>query len=162
MLSIIAAVSENNALGKDNKLLWHLPADLKRLKSLTMGHHLIMGRKTFDSLGRPLPGRPHVVISRNKDLHFEGATVVNTVEEAMKIAKDDDQPFLFGGAEIYRLAWHLVNKIYLTRVHKFFEGDAYFPELNPKEWQLVDKQDFDTDEKNLIPYSYEEYRRISS
>lgn len=160
MLSIIAAVSENNALGKDNKLLWHLPADLKRLKSLTMGHHLIMGRKTWESLGRPLPGRPHVVISRNKNLSHEAITVVSSLEEAIEISKTDEQPFIFGGAEIYRLALPMVQRIYLTRVHKSFEGDAYFPELNPSEWQLIDKQDFEVDEKNLIPYSYEEYKRI--
>src|ERR1700740_3405789 len=112
MLSIIAAVSENNALGKDNKLLWHLPADLKRLKSLTMGHHLIMGRKTFESLGKPLPGRPHIVISRHKELTLEGVTVVSSIDEAMELAKNDEKPFLFGGGEIYRLAMHLVDKIY--------------------------------------------------
>ncbi|MCD6068423.1 MAG: dihydrofolate reductase [Bacteroidetes bacterium] len=161
MLSIIAAVSENNALGKDNKLLWHLPADLKRLKALTMGHYLIMGRKTFESIGRPLPGRPHVIISRNEDRQLEGVTVVNSLDKALDLAKDDDQPFIFGGGEIYRIAMHLVQRIYLTRVHKYFEGDAYFPELDPKEWQLVEKQDFEADEKNLMAYSYEEYKRIS-
>jgi dihydrofolate reductase len=160
MLSIIVAVSENNAIGKDNKLLWHLPADLKRLKAITMGHYLIMGRKTFDSLGRPLPGRPHVVISRNKDLKLEGATVVGTLDEALALAKDDPEPFIFGGGDIFKMAMPLVQKIYLTRVHKHFEGDAYFPELDAKEWHLTDKQDFEPDEKNTLPYSYEEYRRI--
>ena len=129
MLSIIAAISENNALGKDNKLLWHLPADLKRLKSLTMGHHLIMGRKTFESLGRPLPGRPHIVISRNADFKPEGVTVVSSIDKALELSKSDQEPFIFGGAEIYKLAWPFVQKIYLTRVHKSFEGDAYFPVL---------------------------------
>lgn len=159
MLSIIAAISENNALGKDNKLLWHLPADLKRLKALTMGHHLIMGRKTFDSLGKPLPGRPHIVISRNKDLNYENVQVTDSVEEALKLATGDEQPFIFGGAEIYKLAMPYVQRIYLTRVHKAFDADTFFPELNKEEWKLVSKEDFEPDEKNLMAYSYEEYQR---
>lgn len=160
MLSIIAAVSQNNALGKDNKLLWHLPADLKRLKALTMGHHLIMGRKTFESLGKPLPGRPHIVITRNKDLSYEGVSFVNSLEEAIEQSKSDEQAFIFGGAEIYKQALAKVERVYLTRVHKVFEGDAYFPELDPGEWKLILKEDFEPDEKNLMPYSYEEYARI--
>lgn len=159
MLSIIAAVSENNALGKDNKLLWHLPADLKRLKALTMGHHLIMGRKTFESLGRPLPGRPHIVITRNENFHYEGVSRAASLEEAIAMAKDDSQPFIFGGAEIYKQALPLVEKIYLTRVHKHFEGDAYFPEIDLHKWKIISKENFEPDEKNLMPYSYEEYEK---
>lgn len=161
MLSIIAAVSQNNALGKENKLLWHLPADLKRLKSLTMGHHLIMGRKTFESLGRPLPGRPHVVISRNKDFNSEGVTVVDSLDKALFIAKNDEQAFVFGGGEIYKLALPFVQKIYLTRVKAEFDGDTYFPELNLNDWKLVKCENYLADEKNLFSYSFEEYDRIN-
>ena len=157
MLSIIAAVSENNALGKENKLLWHLPADLKRLKSLTMGHHLIMGRKTFESLGKPLPGRPHVIISRQKDYQPYGVTVVDSLEKAIEFAKHDDQAFVFGGGEIYRLALPFVKKIYLTRVKALFEGDTYFPELISDEWKMVKCESYLPDEKNLFYYSFEEY-----
>jgi dihydrofolate reductase len=157
MLSIIAAVSENNALGKENKLLWHLPADLKRLKSLTMGHHLIMGRKTFESLGKPLPGRTHVIISRQKNYQPDGVTVVDSLEKAIEFAKHDDQAFVFGGGEIYRLALPFVKKIYLTRVKALFEGDTYFPELISDEWKMVKCESYLPDEKNLFYYSFEEY-----
>jgi len=161
MLSIIAAVSQNNALGKENKLLWHLPADLKRLKSLTMGHHLIMGRKTFESLGKPLPGRPHVVISRQKDFKPEGVTVVDSLEKAIEFATEDEEAFIFGGGEIYRLALPHVKKIYLTRVKEAFDGDTYFPEINLNEWQLIKCENFLPDEKNLFFYSFEEYEKIN-
>jgi dihydrofolate reductase len=159
MLSIIAAVSENNALGKENKLLWHLPADLKRLKSLTMGHHLIMGRKTFESLGKPLPGRPHVIISRQKNYQPDGVTVVDSLEKAIEFAKHDDQAFVFGGGEIYRLALPFVKKIYLTRVKALFVGDTYFPELISDEWKMVKCESYLPDEKNLFYYSFEEYNK---
>jgi dihydrofolate reductase len=159
MLSIIAAVSENNALGKENKLLWHLPADLKRLKSLTMGHHLIMGRKTFESLGKPLPGRTHVIISRQKNYQPDGVTVVDSLEKAIEFAKHDDQAFVFGGGEIYRLALPFVKKIYLTRVKALFEGDTYFPELISDEWKMVKCESYLPDEKNLFYYSFEEYNK---
>jgi dihydrofolate reductase len=161
MLSIIAAVSKNNALGKENKLLWHLPADLKRLKLLTMGHHLIMGRKTFESLGKPLPGRPHVVISRQKEFNPEGVTVVDTLEKAIEFSKEDEQAFIFGGGEIYRLALPFVKRIYLTRVIAEFDGDTYFPEINFNEWKMVKCENFSPDEKNLFFYSFEEYEKIN-
>jgi dihydrofolate reductase len=160
MLSLIAAISENNALGKENKLLWHLPADLKRLKALTMGHNLIMGRKTFESLGKPLPGRPHIIISKQKNYFPEGASVVDSIEKAIELAKEDNQPFIFGGGEIYKLTLHLVQKIYITKVHANFEGDTFFPELSSDEWKLVDCQKFEPDDKNKFSYSYLEYDRI--
>ena len=160
MLSIIAAISENNVLGKENKLLWRLPADLKRLKSLTMGHHLIMGRKTFESLGKPLPGRPHIIITRQKNYSPEGVTVVNSLEKAIELVKDDIQPFIFGGGEIYTLALPYVKKIYITKVHANFDGDTFFPHLKNEEWKLTDCQKFEPDEKNLFSYSYLEYDRI--
>src|SRR5437868_35630 len=113
-LSIIVAVSENNAMGIDNKLPWYLPADLKRLKSLTMGHYLVMGRKTFESLGKPLPGRTTVIITRNKDYKAEGCIVVNSLSEGIEAAKTDVEPFIFGGGKVFREALPMVKKIYLT------------------------------------------------
>jgi dihydrofolate reductase len=160
MLSIIVAVAKNNVLGKENKLLWHLPADLKRLKSLTMGHHLIMGRKTFESLGKPLPGRPHVVISRQQHTNTENVSYVSSIEDALTVAKQDEQAFIFGGGEIYKLALPFVQKIYLTRVDAMFEGDAFFPELHSDEWKLIKSEEFAPDEKNKFSYSFEEYDRI--
>jgi dihydrofolate reductase len=161
MLSLIAAISENNALGKENKLLWHLPADLKRLKALTMGHNLIMGRKTFESLGKPLPGRPHIIISNQKNYFPDGAIVVDSIEKAIEMSNQDNQPFIFGGGEIYRLALPFVQKIYITKVHAHFGGDTFFPELNSSEWKLTECQKFEPDEKNKFSYSYLEYDRIS-
>src|ERR1041385_6253429 len=117
-LSIIVALSENNVIGVKKALPWHLSADLKRVKAITMGHHLIMGRKTFESIGKPLPGRTIIIITRNKDYKVEGCIVVPSLEEALKAVKNDDEPFIFGGGEIFNQALPLVNKIYMTRIHK--------------------------------------------
>jgi dihydrofolate reductase len=124
-----------------------------------MGHHLIMGRKTFESLGKPLPGRPHVIISRQKNYQPDGVTVVDSLEKAIEFAKHDDQAFVFGGGEIYRLALPFVKKIYLTRVKALFEGDTYFPELISDEWKMVKCESYLPDEKNLFYYSFEEYNK---
>lgn len=156
-LSIIVAIAENNVIGKDNQLIWHLPADLKRLKALTMGHHLIMGRKTFESLGRPLPGRPHVVISRNENLLIDGVSVVPSLEKAIEVAAVDTEAFIFGGAEIYKQAMDFASCIYLTRVNASFEGDAFFPLIDPFHWKLIEKEDHLPDEKNKYSYSFEKY-----
>ena len=161
-LSIIVAVADNHVIGKENKLIWHLPADLKRLKALTMGHHLIMGRKTFESLGKPLPGRPHIVISRNPDLKIEGVTVVPDLDRAISLASSDEEAFIFGGAEIYKQSMNLASRIYLTRVHSYFDGDAFFPEIDLKLWRLTDKEDFQPDDRNKYTYSFEQYDRIYS
>ncbi|HER39996.1 MAG TPA: dihydrofolate reductase, partial [Salinimicrobium catena] len=134
---MIAAAAENNALGKDNDLVWHLPDDFKRFKQLTTGHHIIMGRKTFETFPKPLPNRTHIVITRKKDYQKEGAIVVNSLEEALELAKDDPQPFIIGGGEIYELALPETDKIELTRVHGTFEADAFFPEIDEENWELV-------------------------
>ena len=159
-LSIIVAVANNNVIGKDNQLIWHLPADLKRLKALTMGHHLIMGRKTFESLGRPLPGRPHLVISRNENLLLDGVSVVSSLDKAIELASIDTEAFIFGGAEIYKQAMHLASCIYLTRVNASFDGDTFFPLIDPLQWRLIEKEDHLPDEKNKYSYSFEKYERI--
>jgi dihydrofolate reductase len=126
MLTMIAAAAENNALGKDGDLVWHLPDDFKRFKKLTTGHHIIMGRKTFESFPKPLPNRTHIVITRNRDYTKEGCIVVHNLEDALKIAEGDTQPFIIGGGEIYKLALNASEKIELTRVHDTFEADAFF------------------------------------
>ena len=159
--SFVVAVSSNNAIGKDNKLPWHLPADLKFFKSLTTGHHIIMGRKTFESFGKPLPNRTSVVITRQKNYNPEGCVVVHSLEEALKVAFDEKEAFIIGGAEIFKVAMPIADRIYLTRIKEIFEGDTFFPELDEEQWLLKEKQDFESDEKNKYAYSFCIYERRS-
>lgn len=163
-LSIIAALSTNNVIGRNNEIPWRLSTDLKRLKALTMGHHMILGRKTYESVGRPLPGRVMVVITRSEDYRPEGVTVVHSLDEAIRIAEaaGDPEPFIAGGAEIYRQALHCADRMYLTRVHAEVEGDTYFPEFDDvTEWELTDSEHREADEKNEYPYSFLTYDRAS-
>lgn len=153
MLSIIVAVAENNVIGKDNDLIWHLPRDLKHFKETTTGHYVIQGRKTYESYGKPLPNRTNVIITRDKDYTAGGCIVVHSLEEALKEAKNDAEPFIIGGGRIYEQALPLVDRIYLTKIHHSFEGDTYFPEIDLDEWEITDKRDFETDEKNIYPFS---------
>jgi dihydrofolate reductase len=154
MIHIIAAISKNNALGKDNQLLWHLPNDLKYFKQVTTWHPVIMGRKTFDSIGKPLPKRLNLVISRNKKTDTENLIYCNSLDEAIQIAhaKDEDI-FIIGGGEIYRQAMPLAQKLHLTIVDTVTEADTFFPEINLKEWQLETQQDYAKDEKHVFDYS---------
>ena len=164
-VSIIAALSTNNVIGLNNDLPWHLSTDLKRLKALTMGHHMIMGRKTYDSVGRPLPGRVNVVITRRDDYHPEGVVVVSSLEEALRLAEGagDPEPFVAGGAEIFELSMHRVDRMYLTRVHAELEGDTFFPEFDDvSEWRLTDSEHFEADEKNDYPFSFLTYDRAGA
>ncbi len=160
-LSIIAAVSNNNVIGNDNRLIWHMPADLKRFKNITMGHTLIMGRKTFQSIGKPLPGRKTIVVTRQKDFDTQGCQKASSFKEAIKLVKDQSEVFIAGGAEIYQQALesHYTKKIYLTRIFADFEGDTYFPELDTQKWQVIDRADYEPDEKNIYPYAFLEYKR---
>lgn len=153
MLSIIVAISENNVIGKDNDLIWHLPRDLKHFKETTIGHYVIQGRKTYESYGKPLPNRTNVIITRDKDYTAEGCIVVHSLEEAIKKAENDTEPFIIGGGKIYEQALPLVDRIYITKIHHSFDGDTYFPEINMDEWKLTDKRDFEPDEKNKYPFS---------
>ncbi|MBK6837214.1 MAG: dihydrofolate reductase [Bacteroidetes bacterium] len=153
-ISIIVALSENNVVGINNQLPWKLSADLKRVKGLTMGHHIIMGRKTYESIGRPLPGRVNVVITRNSDFNAEGCILAGSLAEALKISKSDPEVFIFGGGEIFREALPLVSKIYMTKVHHSLEGDTYFPLLDPSHWKEIEKVEFKADEKNEYDYSF--------
>lgn len=159
ILSSIVAVAKNNVIGGDNKLLWHLPADLKHFKNITMDHTIIMGRKTFESIGKPLPGRKNIVISRNEDFKAEGCTVINNLQKAIQLCEKEEEVFLIGGAEIFRQSLPAVDKIYITRIDHVFEGDVHFPELNFSDWKLVKYVKFHADEKNKFDYSFAEYER---
>lgn len=155
MIAIVVAVAENNVIGKDNQLIWHLPADLKHFKQITMGHPILMGRKTYESIGKPLPGRTSIIITRQEDYKAEGCVVVNSVEEAIKEAKQlDEQAHIIGGAEIYKQSLHLTDTIYLTRIHHSFDGDTYFPEIKEEEWEAVSEEHHEPDEKNKYSYSF--------
>ncbi len=159
MITIIAALARNNALGKNNKLIWHLPADLKRFKEVTHGHHIIMGRKTFESLGKPLPNRTTIIITRNKNFQAENCIVVNSLHEALEKAKADDSPYILGGAEIYKQAMIMADQLDLTFVHHEFEADAFFPVVDKSIWQEISREDFKSDEKNKFDYSFVKFKK---
>lgn len=159
MLTMIAAAAENNALGKDNDLVWHLPDDFKRFKRLTSGHHIIMGRKTFESFPKLLPNRTHVIITRQDDYYPDDTIVVSSLEEAIKVSKLDEQPFIIGGGEIYKIGIKHADKIELTRVHGTFEADTHFPEIDENKWVLVNEQFHPKDEKHDYSFSYLTYER---
>lgn len=162
-LALIVAASTNNVIGVDGDLPWHISADLKRFKRLTMGHHLIMGRKTFESIGRCLPGRTTVILTRQRDFEFEGAKIAHTIEQAIELAADDPSPFIVGGAEIYALAMPHVRLIYLTRVHQTLSGDTHLPEIDWKQWELTKTQESSSAEAGAGPdFTFEDYRRIQS
>lgn len=159
-VSLIVAVAENNVIGKDNDLIWHLPNDMKFFKETTQNHHVIMGRKNFESIPerfRPLPNRTNVIITRQKNYKAEGCIIVNSIEEALEIAKsnEDNEPFIIGGGQIYKLALdaNLVDKIYLTKVHQKFDGDTFFPNLNSN-WKEIEKIENKADEKHKYNYDF--------
>jgi len=158
MLSIIVAAANNRAIGKNNQLLWHLPEDLKYFKRITMGKPIIMGRKTFESIGRPLPGRLNIVMTRQTDWQHAGVTVVNSVDEAMQIADAQayidgvEEVMVIGGAELYEAALPAASRVYLTRVDTIIEGDAFFPQLDEQQWHEVSRESFAASGAN--PYDY--------
>jgi dihydrofolate reductase len=159
-LTIIVAAAENEAIGKHNKLIWHISDDLKRFKNLTSGHHIIMGRKTFESFPKPLPNRTHVVITRNSNYRVpEGVILVNTLEDAIKACKTDPQPYVIGGGEIYKQAILIANKIELTRVHENFEADTYFSKIDTNIWRETAHVFHEKDKKNEIDFSFITYER---
>ncbi len=159
MLTLIAAAGEHNELGKNNDLVWHLPDDFKRFKKITSGHHIIMGRKTFDSFPQPLPNRTHVVITRQENFKKPGIIVVHSLERAIELTKDDPQPFVIGGGEIYKMAMDAANKIELTRVHGEFEADTFFPEIDESQWKVVLEESHEKDEKHQYAFTYLTYER---
>lgn len=164
MVTIIAAIAKNNALGKDNDLIWHLPADLKRFKKITSGHYILMGRNTFESIGRPLPNRTTVIITRNEDYVKNGCFIANSLEEALNIAEADEEIYIIGGAQIYKYALenNLADALEITLVHQDFEADAFFPEIDRSVWNAVEREDFNADEKNKIDYSFIRFEKIAN
>lgn len=161
MISFIVAADENNLIGKDNQLPWHLPSDMKYFKNQTWGMTVIMGRKSLDSLGKPLQGRTNIVVTRNKEWKHEGVRVAHSVDEAVEIAKKTGakEIFIIGGAQIFKEAMPIVDRIYLTRIHHKFEGDAYFPEISASEWSMVKNRFCDVDEKNKYQHSFQVWER---
>ena len=154
LLTMIAAAAENNALGKNNDLIWHISEDLKRFKRLTSGHAIIMGRKTFESMTKALPNRKNIVLTNKKDYQPEGATVVHTLEDALALVKDDSQPFIIGGGEIYRLFMPYCDRIELTRVHHNFEADVFFPEIDLNQWKESARENIEATKEQPYHYSY--------
>lgn len=161
LLSIIVAVSENGVIGLDNQLIWRLPDDLKRFKQLTLGHPMIMGRKTFESIGKPLPGRQSIIITRDKNFSFEGTIVVNTLEDAIEAAKQTgtDEAFVVGGGEIYNQVQPLCDKLYITEVHTDIEGDTFFKIENPELWKESERIHHKSDEKHAISFDFVDFVR---
>jgi dihydrofolate reductase len=160
-VSLIVAVSSNGVIGRDGGLPWYLPADLKHFKRTTMGHHLIVGRRTWEEVGKPLPGRSMVVVTRSPRFAPEGAQVARSLEQALELASVDDEVFIGGGAQIYRVALErdLVDRIYLTRIHAEVEGDTFLPEIDLGRWKLVSEEHHEADEKNEFPFSFMVYER---
>ena len=161
-ICMIAAAAENNALGKDNDLLWHLPLDFKRFKTLTTGHPMIMGRKTFESFPKPLPNRKHLVVSRNQDyqIHHENCSVFTSIEAALAACKQDPLVYIIGGGEIYKLAYPIATKIELTRVHTSLTADTFFPVISNTDFRLSKTIPVSADDKHLYAFSFETYERI--
>lgn len=157
-ITLIAAVSENNALGKDNQLIWHLSEDLKRFKRLTQGHAIIMGRKTFESLPKALPNRKNIILTHNKGYKAEGAIVVHTLAQALAETEGDEQPFIIGGGEIYKLFLPIANTIELTRIHASFEADTFFPEIDPEKWTIVNEENHPASLDQPFSYSFLTYK----
>lgn len=161
MITLVVAAAENNAIGKDNRLLWHLPEDLKFFKNITWGGVVIMGRKTFESVNKPLPGRMNIVITHQKDWKAEGVSVAENFSVAISMAQEAGYKefFVIGGGQIYTEAISLAHKIYFTRVHVSLEGDVYFPQLDLSQWQLVQHTDCKADDKHAYDYSFEIWER---
>lgn len=159
MIILIAAVAENNALGKNNDLLWHLPNDFKRFKEITSGHHIVMGRKTFESFPKPLPNRTHVIITRQKDYVHEGCIVVQDLEKAIAVCPKNEDLFVIGGGEIYAQSILFADQLDITRVHHSFDADVYFPEINPEIWELTSETFNPKDEKHLYDYTFQTFVR---
>ena len=159
MITMIAAIAENNALGKENKLVWNLPDDFKRFKKLTTGHSIIMGRKTFESLPGILPNRQHIVITHKRDYHPDGCEIAHSIKEAIDLATQQEEIFIIGGGEIYTLAMPFADKLEITQVDASFDADAFFPEIEEDTWQLVSEEFHPTDERHAYSFNYNTYLR---
>jgi dihydrofolate reductase len=159
-ISIIVAMARNRTIGVNNTLPWRCPEDLKHFKSLTMGHHMIMGRKTFDSIGKPLPGRTTVVVTRNRELKIDGCIVTHTLDEAIKACAGDEEIFIVGGAELYTQALPLADTIYLTEIQQDVTGDAHFPEFKQNKWQEISRVARTQDAPQPLAYHFVTYHLI--
>lgn len=159
-ISIVVAMAANRVIGNNNRLPWHLPADLKHFKATTMGKPIIMGRKTWESIGRPLPGRTNIVITRDRAYTANGCVVVHSIDDALAAAGDQDEAMVIGGAEFYRQVLPRASTIYLTRIHRGFEGDTVFPELDDDDWCEVERTDFTADADNPHAYSFIRLERV--
>jgi dihydrofolate reductase len=157
-LSLIVAIAKNNVIGINNTLPWHLPEDLKRFRALTTGHHIIMGRKTYESLGRLLPGRTTVIVTRNKHYKLEGALIAHSLEDALVLCQNDDEAFVIGGAELYQAGLKLADKLYVTEVDLTVDGDAFFPVVDLKYWQETSRETHISAQG--LPFSYITYTHI--
>ncbi|MGB5698713.1 MAG: dihydrofolate reductase [Muriicola sp.] len=160
-ITMIAAIAENNALGKDNALLWHLPDDFKRFKAITIGHTIIMGRKTFESFPRPLPKRHHIIITRDRSYTtaYPECTIVHSLSKALQLVESEKQSFIIGGGEIYTQAMPYSNELEITRVHQSYEADAFFPTIDPEDWELVHEEHHPKDEKHAVSFTYLTFKR---
>lgn len=162
MVTIIAAIAENNALGKNNDLIWYLPADLQRFKKVTSGYPIIMGRNTFESIGKPLPNRTTVIVTRNKEYTQKKCLIANSLEKAIRLVEKSEKIFIIGGAQIYKEAMEkqLADQLDITLVHDTFEADVYFPEIDTNIWQEVSRENHNPDEKNKHNYSFVTYKKL--
>jgi dihydrofolate reductase len=172
IISLIAAVAKNGVIGGGNTLLWNLPADMKHFRDKTRGHTVIMGRKTYESIGRPLPDRKNIVITRDTNYYRDDIDVVNSLEDALRLAsleqgkefeenQDEVEVFVIGGGEIYKQAIEKANKLYITEVHQDFDGDTLFPHIDKTMWEEIKREDLKPDEKNNVPYSFIEYKKTA-
>lgn len=160
-ISLLVAAAENNAIGKNNRLLWHLPNDMKFFKNTTWGMAVIMGRKTYESVDKPLPGRYNIVITRQADWKAEGTITATDLNDALQKAKETNcnEVFVIGGGEIYKQSLEIADKIYMTRVHTTLDGDTFFPEIDETKWQLIRNQDFEINEKHKYAYSFQTWQK---
>ena len=162
MITLIVAMGKNREIGKENQLLWHLPKDLKHFKELTSGHPIIMGRKTYESIGKPLPNRTNIVISRKNDWFEEGILIVGSIKEAVKFAKKiDEEVFILGGGNIYEQTIDLADKLEVTLVDAVLDADIFFPKINEKIWQKTNEERHQKDEKNEFDFCFQTYERVS-
>lgn len=160
IISIIAAIDNNNAIGKNNQLLWHLPADLKRFKRITMGHTIIMGKKTFDSLPlHPLPGRINIVLSHKEEEYFDNIITAYSIDDVFKKCDQTNENFIIGGGSVYKQFFCFVQKLYITKVHAVFEADTFFPIIDPNIWNVVESEEMMQDERNAYPYTFITYQK---
>lgn len=160
-ITLIVAAAENNAIGKDNQMPWHLPNDFKYFKKSTLGHSVVMGRKTFESIGRPLPDRRNIILTRDQNYINPDIDVANSIDEVLTYCRDEREIFIIGGANIYRQTLALAHRVLLTRVHTVVDGDAFFPELPPTEWELTSSEHHQKDEKHAFDYTFEVWERVA-